>query len=73
MKKTLFSLTLIAFASVLMVSCKKDRVCECTDGDGEVTRVTLNDATKRQGKDYCTSQTLEYSGQVIYKEKCELK
>lgn len=73
MKKTLFSLSLIAFASVLMVSCKKDRVCECTDTDGTVYKTTLLDAGKQQAKDYCTSQTIEFSGQVINKVTCEVK
>lgn len=71
MKKVLFSSALIAFASVLLVSCKKDRVCECTN-NGQVEKVTYNDATKRQAKDACTSYSVEFGGQT-YKVECELK
>lgn len=71
MKKILFSSTVIAFAAVLLVSCKKDRVCECTN-NGQAEKVTFNDATKRQAKDACTSFSYDFGGTII-KYECELK
>ena len=70
--KKLFALSsVIALAAVLLVSCKKDRVCECTYG-GQTDKVTLTDATKRQAKDACITRSYDFSGTTI-KIECKLK
>lgn len=54
------------------VSCKKDRVCECTNtyisANGNVTtdpmaNVTYKDINKRQAKDLCQKETRIYVDQ----------
>jgi hypothetical protein len=70
--KKLFALSsVIALAAVLLVSCKKDRVCECTYG-GQTDKVTLTDATKRQAKDACITRSYDFSGTTV-KVECKLK
>ncbi|MEN9346002.1 MAG: hypothetical protein RLZZ60_1471 [Bacteroidota bacterium] len=70
--KKLFALSsVIALAAVLLVSCKKDRVCECTYG-GQTDKVTLTDATKRQAKDVCITRSYDFSGTTV-KVECKLK
>ena len=73
-KSILFSL--IAVGTLSLVSCKKDRVCECTypssGGPSNIDKTTYNDATKRQAEANCVSYTVEDGGQ-IYKVTCELK
>jgi hypothetical protein len=72
MKRILLSTSVIAVAAVLLVSCKKDRVCECTVG-GSVNKRTFNDAGKRQAKDACTSFTYGNANGTSTKVECELK
>jgi len=70
--KKLFALSsVIALAAVLLVSCKKDRVCECTFG-GTTDKITLTDVTNRQAKDACISRSVDYAG-TTYKQECKLK
>ena len=70
--KKLFALSsVIALAAVLMVSCKKDRVCECSYS-GQTEKVTLTDATKRQAKDACITRSYDFNGTSM-KIECELK
>ncbi len=68
-KLTLLTAVLVCLS---FVACKKDRVCECTVG-GTVMKATLNDATKRQAKDACTSKTYDNGNGSSTKVECELK
>lgn len=70
--KKLTILSIVAFASVMFIACKKDRVCECTT-DGVTYKVTYNDATKRQGKANCVSTTQDNGDGTSTKEECTLK
>ena len=71
--KNLKSLIIIsALGAISLVSCKKDRVCECTTG-GNVDKVTYTDATKRQGKANCVSTTTDNGNGTSVKTVCELK
>lgn len=62
-------MTAIAFA---FTSCRKDRVCECTDSFGAVTRTTIKNATKREAKANCFSRK-EYFGNIVNETDCTLK
>ncbi|MEZ4804028.1 MAG: hypothetical protein R2852_00685 [Bacteroidia bacterium] len=73
MKKLVLISLSVAFFSVLLVSCKKDRVCECTYPGGSAEKVTFNDATKRQAKDACVSQSYDVGNGTTVKIECELK
>ncbi len=64
MKK--ITLLLVITIGAGMASCKKDRMCECTNtytsSSGNVTtdpaaNVTIKDASKREAKDLCQSST----------------
>ena len=71
--KNLKSLSIIiAIAAISIVACKKDRVCECTEG-GVTYKVTINDATKRQGKANCVSTTEDNGNGTSTKTECKLK
>ncbi|MDI1233096.1 MAG: hypothetical protein PSX81_02310 [bacterium] len=70
MKKLLF--LSLAIASICMVSCKKDRICECTVSS-TTFKTTFNDATKRQAKDACVSQTYDNGNGTSTKVECKLK
>ena len=70
MKKLLFLTT--AIVAISIVSCKKDRVCECTFS-GTTFKTTLNDATKRQAKDACVSQSYDNGNGTTTKVDCKLK
>jgi major membrane immunogen (membrane-anchored lipoprotein) len=72
MKKLVLISLSVAFFSVLLVSCKKDRVCECTYPGG-TEKVTFNDATKRQAKDACVSTSYDAGNGTVVKIECELK
>ena len=52
MKKT----TLLTFAliAITFASCKKDRVCTCTDADGEVRSTTYFDSKKKNAEMDCS-------------------
>ncbi len=65
-------LVIIAIATLSLVACKKDRVCECTS-DGKTFKVTLVDATKRQGQANCVSTTSDNGNGTVDKEECKLK
>jgi hypothetical protein len=70
--KKLFALSsVIALAAVLLVSCKKERVCECTYG-GQTDKITMLDVTKRQAKDACITRAYDFSGTTV-KVECKLK
>ncbi len=71
MKKRLI-FTVAAIIALSFAACKKDRVCECTS-NGNTDKVTINDATKRQGKANCVSTTTDIGNGVSVKEECELK
>ena len=54
MKKiTLLAATLVA---ITFASCKKDRVCTCTDVDGDVLSTTYYDSKKSNAELLCTSE-----------------
>lgn len=67
MKKILL---LTAFAGLSMVSCKKDKVCTCTDYQGTST-TTLVHVTKAQAKANCIS-TSQIDNGVTYTNMCSL-
>jgi hypothetical protein len=76
MKKT----ALICFASIIVLSCRKDRVCECgieTPNGVVVEETTFYDVTKKQGKNNCIgSQTVTKTAtSTTYGNKvtCKLK
>ena len=71
MKKTIL-LAIIAVGTLSLVSCKKDRECECIYPSSYIEKTTFNDATKMQAKANCVSFTKEEDGKV-YKITCELK
>ncbi|MES2764134.1 MAG: hypothetical protein V4677_18095 [Bacteroidota bacterium] len=67
MKK--ITLLLIITIGAGFASCKKDRVCECTntytDSNGDVTTnpeadITIREVNKREGKDLCQKTTRTY-------------
>jgi len=67
----------IALGAIALVSCKKDRVCECKvyvggTAFGDAEKVTFTDATKRTAKDACVTKKATENG-VEYKLECELK
>lgn len=70
--KNLSLLSICAIAVISVVACKKDRVCECTT-NGVTEKVTLVDATKRQGKANCVSYTEENGNGTSTKTECKLK
>ena len=49
----------IAFISIVILvltSCRKDRVCTCTNQDGSmVSQSTYTNMTKKEARTYCTS------------------
>lgn len=71
MKKVLL-FSFVVLAGSLLVSCKKDRVCECKYG-GQSYEVTYLDASKRQAKDACISQKQDIGGGTVVEIECELK
>lgn len=51
--KHLFFIFLLA---ITFTSCKKDRVCTCTNSDGTVvSERTYTHMTKKEARTYCTS------------------
>ena len=67
MKK--ITLLAVAFASISVVSCRKDRTCECTDSLGGVSYVatTTVKSTKKDATTWCEAQngsktTVTYGG-----------
>ena len=50
-KTTLFTFALIA---ITFASCKKDRVCTCTDVDGSVESTTYFDSRKKNARLFCS-------------------
>jgi len=54
MKK--IKLLAIAFVAISFASCKKDRVCTCTDVDGDVLSTTYYDSKKSNAELLCTSE-----------------
>lgn len=74
----IFSLIAIA-GTIFLVSCKKDRVCECTTtvtfmgiSETETSKTTFTDASKRTAKDACVSRKIEEDG-FSGKADCKLK
>ena len=54
MKKiTLLAATLVA---ITFASCKKDRVCTCTDVDGDTVETTYFDSRKKDARALCTAE-----------------
>ena len=49
----------IAFISIIIIgltSCRKDRVCTCTNQDGSLSsQATYSNMTKKEARTYCTS------------------
>jgi len=79
MKKVLL---IAAVASLAMVSCKKDRTCECTSSStipgstSETTKYTVYDVSKGTAKRACVKTTQEFtSGGTTYisTDDCKLK
>ena len=71
-----------ALTAIFLVSCKKDRVCECTNtsssGGTNTYKVTYYDAKKKDARLLCTSesQQKDYVSPVAItgdKTTCELK
>ena len=57
MKKiTLLAATLVA---ITFASCKKDRVCTCTDVDGDTVETTYFDSRKKDARALCTAKNTE--------------
>jgi hypothetical protein len=52
MKKIVF----ISIVIIGLTSCKKDRVCTCTNADGSLSsQATYTKVTKKEARTYCTS------------------
>lgn len=73
MKKILL---IAAVAGLSMVSCKKDRICTCTEsestgGSSYTSNTTIVKASKAQAKANCVSTTVTEGG-VIYTSTCKL-
>ncbi|MES2566859.1 MAG: hypothetical protein V4565_08330 [Bacteroidota bacterium] len=66
--KTVFLFT--ALAGLSMASCKKDKVCTCSDANGTST-TTLVNVTKAQAKANCISTSQTNNG-VTYTSSCSL-
>jgi hypothetical protein len=58
MKKT--TLLTFAFIAITFASCKKDRVCTCTDVDGEVRSTTYFDSRKKDARLLCSEDNSQY-------------
>ena len=77
MKK--ITLLAAAFVAITFASCKKDRVCTCTEKDGTVTETTYFESRKKDARLYCTggnTQTKTTSSGVSFTDDritCELK
>ena len=77
MKK--ITLLAAAFVAITFASCKKDRVCTCTDIDGAVTETTYFDARKKDARLLCTQGNTQekytYAGVSLTGDRttCELK
>ncbi len=77
MKKLILALPVLA---IVLVSCKKDYSCSCTDTDVDngTTEVTMYNykvegATKKQAQVACNEATVTYiDGADSYKTKCDL-
>jgi hypothetical protein len=55
---------LILCASMLsLASCKKDRVCTCTDQDGNQTKYDIRNQTLNEAKSQCNSY--EYDRTIL--------
>jgi hypothetical protein len=57
------SLLVFAIACLSFISCKKDRVCECTYTEGSETgtaNITFFDARKGDARLWCTSISTQY-------------
>ncbi len=70
--KKLNILSIIAITAIALVSCKKDRVCECSVGS-QVYKTTYNETTKRTAKDACVSYTMDFGQGSAVKIECKLK
>ena len=71
--KKLNILSIIAITAIALVSCKKDRVCECSVGSQVINKITLNETTKRTAKDACVSYTVDFGQGSAVKIECKLK
>ncbi len=77
MKK--ITLLAVAFVAISFASCKKDRVCTCTETNGDVRKTTYFASKKKDARLFCTSentQTTNTSGAVTVtgtRTTCELK
>lgn len=75
--KKLKLLTTTGLIAMAIISCKKDRVCECTTTSGGFSAtgsVTLKNVTKKQAKDICVSGvSYDSNGQVTTTTDCKLK
>ncbi|MFN5182986.1 MAG: hypothetical protein ACK5D5_08170 [Bacteroidota bacterium] len=79
-KVTIFATALLGVA---LISCKKDRVCECTETDSltgatSTYKVTYYDSRKKDARLLCQSEASQYQEltPVAYtgdKTTCELK
>lgn len=46
--------------ALTLVSCRKNRTCECTHTDGEVTSSIIVNQKKKAAKNLCTAQSTSY-------------
>lgn len=72
MKKIIVIGSALLLISNLVVSCKKDRVCQCNAGS-TAEKITLIETTKRQAKDACVGRSYDMGNGIIFKIECELK
>ncbi len=77
MKK--ITLLAAAFVAITFASCKKDRVCTCTDVDGAIAETTYFDARKKDARAECMKNNAQtkytYAGVSETDDRitCELK
>lgn len=76
MKKTKL-IASVGLAAVALMSCKKDRTCECTVSSGGFSITASYDllkVTKEQAKDICVSKVYyDNQGNVDHTQDCKLK
>ena len=72
MKKPNFFIAIACgIVAMTLGSCTKDRICTCTDSDGDSWKQTLVGVTKGQAKANCVSTT-ETDGGDTYTVTCKL-
>lgn len=68
-----FALLLLFITSVIMSSCKKEYVCECTNPGGTLTAFRTKDSKKR-AKEKCEDYYNQNYGSVVFNEtSCKIR